>query len=230
MAYNPDWYPKSRAEQRIMYQNVDAKIENYKTKYDLSEELRLRVHLICRTFIEGFDKLEQNRATGKQLSEWFENILTGEPAGELAPAPPVFQTITMPAGAFIGLEAEFREFARFFKNNPVYDRADGEDLMIVAPEGDSSDLATVAPEIRLTGLPNNAISVEWVKSQFDALELQYREAGTEAWLLADKSTAKVFEFAPPTGGTPKKIELRAVYLIKNQRVGQWSPIYTLTIG
>ncbi|MEO7660395.1 MAG: hypothetical protein ABIV48_12350 [Pyrinomonadaceae bacterium] len=60
-----DWYPGSRAEQRIMYQNVDAKIDSYTAKYSLTVPFLAQVHAACQTFIEGFDKLEQNKATGK---------------------------------------------------------------------------------------------------------------------------------------------------------------------
>ena len=51
-----------------MYQNVDVKIESYKIKYGLSGAFLDRVHAACQMFIDGFDKLEQNRATGKQLT------------------------------------------------------------------------------------------------------------------------------------------------------------------
>jgi hypothetical protein len=86
--------------------------------------------------------------------------------------------------------------------------------------------------LKLSADLGGAVSVEWRKSGFDALELQYRKAGTEMWQLADKSTEKIIEFAPPitTPGAPEKFEFRAVYILKNQRTGQWSPIYTVTVG
>jgi hypothetical protein len=31
-------------------------------------------------------------------------------------------------------------------------------------------------------------------------------------------------------GKPEKFEFRAIYLIKNKRAGQWSPVYTRTVG
>ena len=69
------------------------------------------------------------------------------------------------------------------------------------------------------------------KIGFDMLELQWRKAGAAMWQQADKSTERVINFAPPltTPGEPEKFEFRAVYLIKNQRVGNWSPIYTETV-
>ncbi len=232
MANDSDWYPPTRAGQRLMFQNVDVKIDSYKGKYSLSNDYLDKVHAACLTFIEGYDKLEQNRATAKQMTSWFENILTGEPAGEPASNPPGFQTVNLPAGAFIGIEDVFRELMGFFKANPVYDKADGENLMIVATQADSKDLADVAPVLKLDATIGNLVTVEWVKSGFTALELQYRKAGTDMWQAADKSTEKIIEFAPPitTPGVPEKFEFRAVFLQKNVRVGEWSAIYPITVG
>lgn len=232
MVESIDWYPSTRAAQRVMYQNVEAKIDSYRGKYDLSGDFLTRVHACCLTFIEGFDKLEQNKATGKQLTGWFNNILTGEPAGDPAPPPPVFQIVNLPGGAFIGLETVFRELMGFFKANPVYDEADGEDLMIVATDqsGEASEDAT--PVLKLGVSSSNVVSIEWKKSGFDALELQYRKAGTEMWQAADKSTEKIIEFTAPltTPGVPEKFEFRGVFLQKNVRVGEWSAIYVITVG
>jgi hypothetical protein len=33
-----------------------------------------------------------------------------------------------------------------------------------------------------------------------------------------------------TPGVPEKFEFRARLLIKNEYVGKWSPVYTLTVG
>jgi hypothetical protein len=76
------------------------------------------------------------------------------------------------------------------------------------------------------------VSVDYMKSDFDALELQWREAGQAMWRMAEKGSEKTIAFKPEvsTPGAPVKIELRAVYLVKNKRVGQWSPVYALTVG
>lgn len=102
--------------------------------------------------------------------------------------------------------------------------------MIERKKSSERDLSEIVPELKLATL-DTKVRVEWRKTNFDALELQYRKAGTTTWQAGDKSTVNVFEFAPPLApGVPEKYEFRAVLLIKNQRVGNWSPIYTLTVG
>lgn len=232
MATDDDWYPSSRPLQRIMFGNVKAKYREYETPYGLTEANVERVELICDTFIEVFDKIEYNRATGRQATEWFKNILEGEPRGSLAPAPPTYVTITLPIGAFIGLEKEFRELMKFFKANSAYTQADGEDLMIVAPEKEEENLLEAMPELSLTVSSSNVVTVTWKKGSFDSLELQYRKADAPMWQFADKSTEREIDFTPPltTPGIPEKFEFRGVFVQKNERVGQWSPTYTTTVG
>ena len=77
-----------------------------------------------------------------------------------------------------------------------------------------------------------SLDFEWKKTGFDMLELQWRKAGDALWQAADKSTEKIINFTPPDlePGKPEKFEFRAIYLIKNKRVGQWSPVYTRTVG
>ena len=163
MANETDWYPGNRAKQRMMYQNINAKIDGYKTKYGLTGAAVAEVHLICETFIHIDDKFNQNQATAKQMTEWRENVIKGKPAGNPVPPAPVFQAFNLPAGAFIGLEEKFRAFVRNLKENPVYSEADGVDLMIVAPEAEEIDLETVQPEIDVTAMPNAAVTVTWKK-------------------------------------------------------------------
>ena len=58
-----------------MYGNIDSKIDGYGAKYPfLDAGYRLQIHSMCQTFIEGYDKTDENRATARQMSQWFENI------------------------------------------------------------------------------------------------------------------------------------------------------------
>lgn len=235
MKTDDDWYPSELSSQRNMFGNIDAKIDSYSAKYPhLTRDYLAKVHTMCQTFIECFDKIEQNRATGKQMTSWFKNLIDSKEIADAVPEAPVFKTFALPAGATLGLQQQCRNFANLLKNQPNYDKADGLDLMIEKGEQDSgnTNIQEAQPALKIdTGGLDGVPAFEWVKRGFDALELQYRKAGTEMWQYADKSTEKIIKFKPPVTapGTPEKFEFRAVYILKNQRVGQWSPVYTLTI-
>jgi hypothetical protein len=228
-----DWYPTIADKERLIYENIDLKIDGFKAKYSfLTSEYLAQIHTMCAMFIEGYDKIEFNRASAKAVTTWFQNVVESRQKNELVDAPPVFQAFTIPAGALVGLEQQCRAFARLMKSQSGYDRADGLDLMIEKAQGAAINLNEAQPELKLEATLSNVVLVGWKKAGFDSLELQYRKAGTEMWQLADKSTEKEIEFPVPlaTPGVPEKFEFRAVYIIKNQRVGQWSQIYILIVG
>lgn len=228
-----DWLKgKSLAEQDTMFLNVEAKIDNYKVPYNLSEAWVTSVRTLCRTFHEAYTGVMQSRATGRQRDEWFDELLNGRDKGQAAPAPPVFTQISIPDDAKTALYLTFRDKMDFFKANEAYTEADGDDLMITAPKSDAGNVSEAAPELRISLNADGEVSVSYTKGPFSGLELQWRPAGETEWRLADKSSEKTIVFRPqsPTPNAPFKIELRAVYLLKNQRTGQWSPVYTTTIG
>jgi hypothetical protein len=233
MTEKVDWYPTDRATERLMYGNVDAKLDGYAVKYPfLTADYRAQVHAMCRTFVEAYDKIEYNRATARQATQWFENLMNGSPQGEAAPAPPAFQPIVLPAGALIGIEKSFRAFAGLFKKQLNYDKADGLDLMIERGQAKRTAAGETAPELKYTVSADGVVTIEWKKTGYDALEVQYRKLGAEMWQAADKSTEKIIEVAPPLAapGVPEKFEFRAVALVKNRRTGSWSSPQILTVG
>ena len=61
-----DWYPRSLDGQRSLYANIDSKIDGYAAKYPfLTVGYLSLIHLMCGTFIEGYDKMIENRATAR---------------------------------------------------------------------------------------------------------------------------------------------------------------------
>lgn len=233
MKEESDWYPTTQDGERILYGNIDAKIDGYAARYPfLTNAYLMSVHLMCQTFIEGFETMNENRATAKQMTNWFENIVSSKQIGEPVPPAPVFQAFAIPAGAMLGLEQQCRQFARLLKSQANYTEADGIDLMIEKEKSADLNIGDAFPELQISKNLNNSLDFEWKKAGFDMLELQWRRAGAAMWQMADKSTEKVINFAPPltSPGVPEKFEFRAVYLIKNQRVGNWSPTYTETVG
>ncbi len=102
--------------------------------------------------------------------------------------------------------------------------------MLEREKGDDLNLADAEPELEFS-VEDTEVVTAWKKKGFDALELKYRKVGAPLWQLADKSTEKIIRFAPPltTPGVPENFEFRAILIIKNERVGKWSPTYTLTV-
>jgi len=228
-----DWLKgKNLPEQDTMFVNVDAKIDNYKDPYGLTKDWVDEVKLICRTFHAAFTGVMQSRANGKQRDTWFKELLEISQKKADAPPPPVFVQIVLPAGAKGGLYERFREMMDFFKSNDAYTKADGDDLMITAPEGVERDASEAFPELKCAEDANGNISASYTKGEFSGAEVQWREAGQTMWQPGDKSDQTKIVFKPEvsTPNQPVKLELRGIYILKNLRVGKWSPNYILTYG
>lgn len=229
---NRDWMPSTRAGKFAMFNNFRAKIEGYQTTIVFTNDQKARMQLICDIYAEVYQKNEQIKASKNDFSAWQNSILNGTPRGEDAPASPVFPTITMPAGAFIGILNEFREFVNFIKNSPNYTENIGLDLMIVGEDTNGDNLAEGFPTLKISAKNDTDVSIGFKKGDAEMIEINYRSAGTEEWLFADKATKSPLMHKPKftVAGQAEKFEYRAIFLVKNERIGQWSPIYTITLG
>lgn len=225
-----DWLTRPLPELFVMFNNVEAKIESYKVRYELTDEWITRIKLICQTFIQAYAGIMNARATMKDSNTWLESLLYGMPRGTAATAAPIFQATTIPPDAFIGILDEFREMIGFFKANSAYTLADGENLMVVLPNSEEIDTENAAPVLKISVDADGKVTVKYKRGDFSGLELQWRKAGDADWQFVDKSTEINITFTPAGITPPQNIELRAIYLLKNKRVGQWSPVYTLTLG
>lgn len=229
---NRDWMPTTRAGKFTMFNNVKAKIDGYKTIVGLDNDQVSRIILICDIYIEIYQKAEQIRASVSDLTAWQEVIFNGEPRGDVAPKSPNFTTITLPPDSFIGIFDEFREFVNYIKASPNYTENIGLDLMIVAEDSGGRNLSESSPELKLAAKNDTQVEIAFKKLDADSVEIQYRKAGTEAWSLADKATTSPITHSPQfsTPEQAEKFEYRAIFLVKNERIGLWSPIYTITVG
>lgn len=154
----------------------------------------------------------------------------GEPPATGTPMPPVFPT-AVPATA-PGIEARFRALVKQLKAHAAYNEAVGTALGIEGAEQSGPDLATLKPELKL-GVSGDTVKVGWgwggYRDFLDQCEIQV-DRGTGGWqLLAMDTTPNYFDTAPiPT--TAAKWKYRAIYRLKDQRVGQWSNEVSISVG
>lgn len=67
--------------ERAMFENIDSKIDGYAGKYPvLDAAYLLQIHTMCGAFIEGYDKVTENRATARQMTSWFDSIVRSKPS------------------------------------------------------------------------------------------------------------------------------------------------------
>lgn len=198
-------------------------------KYGLTAELTPleRDNLWTQYWIQAKFTAKQQE---KQLSDYIELVANGD-TGESQPTDPAWALPpNTPNGVAPGIKKRIRAIVRQIKANPVYTTADGELLGIVGTDDNSLSPETTAPELKLRSLPNFAVETEFRKYGLDALRIEIRHKNGQ-WQLAAILTSSpgIFNVVPNTPGDAEQIEVRAVFVIKNQPFGNYSPTYNAVI-
>ena len=171
------------------------------------------------------------KAQEKQLTDYTDEIANG---ALNAPAPKE-PTWTMPPNpppeVAPGVKKRFREIAGGIKaQKSIYTQADGELLGIITPGESGLAPENTAPVLKLMSLPNFALEAEFRKYGMDGLRVEFRYKNGSWKLAATLMTSPgVFNIEPTTPGNAEQIEIRAIFLEKNQPFGSFSPIYTTII-
>lgn len=231
---NLDWFPTTRPKQLVMFTNIKAKIAGYEASLPLATTKVERIELICDVFISVYNFVEQSRATMQQLTQWQDLIFTGKGGapGEPAPGAPKFQVYTPKDGAFVGIFQEFRQLRDDIVNADNYNAGIGEDLMIVAPEAEDTDLNDLAPELKVSTAAGYKVRVEGSLKGMEALRVEYQRKGASGFTPVAFLTKLPAEFTvtPQTAGEPETGVVRAVFMEKNVETGNFSPQYPITIS
>ena len=171
------------------------------------------------------------KAQEKQLTDYADEIANGS-LGNPQPAEPTWALPADPPVAVApGVKRRFREIAAFIKaQKSIYTQSDGELLGIVAPDEAGLSPETTAPDVKFHTMPNFALEAEFRKYGLDALRVEFRHKGGN-WQLAAILTSSpgVFNVIPNEPGSAEQIEIRAIFIEKNQNFGNYSPIYTAII-
>lgn len=231
---NRDWFPRNRPQQLVMFTNVRAKIEGYKNILPLDLAKVAQIELICDTFIAVFNFVEQTRAKAENLTDYQDLIFMAKDGvqGEPAPAPPAFQVLVLPVGAFVGIFEKFRDLVAEIKTADNYTHGIGEDLMIVITEGGETSIDNITASIKPTSLMNNyKVRIEGSMQGFKGMKIEYRPKGVNVpqTFFLTKLPAEI-TVVPQQTGEPESGELRAIMIEDNQEAGNWSPNYPVTVS
>lgn len=228
---NKDWLSTSLAGRLAQAKNIAAKAPNYETELNLNAAWQTRMTLNADAYEVVFNSVAQLRATMKELGDWAENVYESKETDEEIPKPPVFQIITLPTGAKLGLDQTLRDFAEYVKVQPGYTKAIGLDLMVIKPDEDAENRDEISPAIGLRTLPNYTVVAEFAKQGMTAVQFEYQSKNSTVWqkFFAQKSPFS-FQIAPAVNGQPESGIVRAIFMDGNISVGIYSPLFPVTLS
>lgn len=164
--------------------------------------------------------------TAKEQRVDYKNLIKDGPLGKPGGALPVAPAAgTVPTVVQPGIFARIAQLVPRIKNSATYTEAVGKDLGIIGAE-QPFDPATMKPVIKLA-MMGGQVEVQWVKSEADAIRIE-TDKGSGWQLLSIDTVPHYTDTTPITG--PALWKYRAMYLIADELVGQWSDVASITVA
>lgn len=226
------WFPRTLDGQQNMFMNVKDKIGAYEVPFGMTPAQVAAIVAICEKCLYILEYVRESKSTMNALTEWRDIIFEGDPVGGAAPKAPDFTAFVDPTGLSIGMFDQFRKDIDLVKRLPGYTEAAGEDLGIVGTETVTEPLAEMKPGLSFTTSAGYEVAVKGKMQRMDAIRLEFRLNGTSEWVQVAflTGTPATFTIPPMDGGKPETGDIRGRYIKKNQPVGEYSDLATITIA
>ena len=170
--------------------------------------------------------LEQDKA---EFYAYKENCANGDPKGTSAP----FPTISLPALPATdlppkpGIIPRNTELYNFMKGHPNRTDEALADLGITTTPSASISPDNLKPNISGKALADDRVELTFNKQNQPAVRFQMRRGGGDWADVGDPTSSPFIDKTPSLDGKPEKREYRAIYIYKNDTVGQYSDIITV---
>ena len=223
------WLPHALPKQANLIYNFRAKIEGYAPPLGLSPADVAEALALCETFLEAVALTEQSRSSMIALTAWRDEVLFGPASSAPAPPPPVFPVA--PAAEFTrGVMSQFLKLRDRIISAPGYSTTIGEDLGIIGPEISRPAPGSITPKLNATVSEGFRVNLTGSMQGMDALRVEYSRNGEDFKTVAFLTTTPGgFTISPANPNQPEKGLLRAVYIRKNEEIGNYSPIFPVTL-
>ena len=157
----------------------------------------------------------------------YKNMLRSGNIGSSMGTFPTMPAIAAPPAAVpAGIFPRIAQTVQRIKNHPDYTDALGHDLGIIGAE-QTIDTSTMKPVLKLV-FKGGDWEVQWKKENADAVRIESDNDGTGFKFLAIDTVPDYTDTTPITAAGARKY--RAMYIINDELVGQWSDVVSITVG
>ena len=148
-----------------------------------------------------------------------------------APAAPTFPAAVTAVAP--GVEPRFRALCQIIKNSPAYTTAVGEALGIEAPQESGPDFSTLQPEIDVQ-INGNQVKIDWSwggnGNYLDMIRLEVDRGDGKGFVFLANDTTPGYTDTTSFPAAPAKWTYRAIYMVADAMIGQWSKPVSVTVG
>jgi hypothetical protein len=165
-------------------------------------------------------------AAKEQRTE-YKNLIKDGPIGSPGGALPVAPVLAPPATIVApGIFPRLSALVARIKASPTYTETIGKSLGIIGAD-QSEDQVIMKPILKLV-FKGGEVEIQWRKGKADAIHIETdKGAGTWSFLAVD-TVPHYTDTTPITG--PGIWKYRAIYLINDEKVGQWSDVASISVG
>ena len=165
--------------------------------------------------------------TGKEQRVDYKNLIKDGPIGTPGGALPVAPAAgTVPTVVAPGIFPRIAQLVQRIKNSPTYTEAIGKDLGVIGAQQQAFDSVAMKPSLKLV-LKGGQVEVQWLKGDADAIRIE-SDKGTRWQFLAVDSVPHYTDTTPIT--TAATWKYRAMYLVSDELVGQWSDVASIGVS
>jgi hypothetical protein len=166
--------------------------------------------------------------TAKEQRVDYKNLLRDGPLGKPGGAVPVAPvTAAAPTLVQPGIFPRIAQLVQRIKNSPTYTEAIGKDLGIIASEAQPFDAVNMKPTLKLV-IKGGQVEVQWVKADSDGVRIEV-DRGTGTWTFLAVDTVPHYTDTTSIIG-PATWKYRAMYLVNDELVGQWSDVASIAVS
>ncbi|PZO27270.1 MAG: hypothetical protein DCF13_12115 [Flavobacteriaceae bacterium] len=213
----------------VQLTNFSSKLPGYKDIFSISEAELAEAEADSLYFTWAV-------TSAKKITDYkkswigFKNILrldTGNP--ELNPVPETSTITPIPDEVLPGIQSRFLIQAKRIKAHKNYTEAIGQNLGIEGTFSNRMPLENVQPILKAV-MNGGRVNLQWKKSTYDAIIIE-KDTGS-GFVFLDKDLRPNFvDTTPlPSGSESAVWRYRAMYMFKDEKVGNWSDVVTITVG
>ena len=164
--------------------------------------------------------------TAKEQCVDYKNLIGKGPIGATGgPVPPPPSMSTMPTEVAPGIFPRLSKLVDRIKVSPTYTEAIGKDLGIIGAE-QTVDTDNMKPVLKLV-IKGGQVEVQWTKGDADSIRIE-SDKGTGWQFLAIDSVPHYTDTTPITAAATWKY--RAMYIVADELVGQWSDVASVAVA
>ncbi len=171
---------------------------------------------------------EAARGYSQAITAWRDSLRDGDaPVSPQAPVPPASAP---PAAVPTGIVPRFTALVKSIKSHPAYTEAIGEALRIEGPESPDTDTETAQPDLAGARVVADGVRIPWRKGAFDGIRIEVDRGDSKGWQFLAIDTRPDYSDTEPFPAAGAVWKYRAIYLLDDQKVGQWSAAVSVRVG